>query len=65
MVFYYKDMNIPNYISDPLVFILLFSIISLPYFIYYKKYDIALYLATLIAVIQLFAIYKNIKRYPL
>jgi hypothetical protein len=65
MVFYYDDMNIPNYMSDHLVFILLFSIILLPYFIYYKKYDIALFVSLFVAIVQLFAIYKNIKRYPL
>lgn len=64
MVFYYKDMEIPNKISDWLVIILFLSIIILTFLIY-KKHNSALYISIILAIFQVYAIYKNCIKYPL
>lgn len=65
MVFYYKDLGISNKINDWLIPALSLIIILIPIFIYIKQYQIALWLSALIGIIQICAMAKNVKKYPL
>jgi len=65
MVFYFQDLELSNKTSDWLIPILLILIISLPFLIYYKKYNYALYASIVLAGLQVIALYKNSIKYPL
>ena len=65
MVFYYSDLDIPNEINDWLIPILFISILILPFFVYTKNWNIALIISVILAIIQLIALIKNIKKKPM
>lgn len=65
MVLYYKDLDLSHKISDWFIPLLLLMIVSLPVIIYMKKYNLALMLACIIAVIQIYALIMNFYKYPL
>jgi hypothetical protein len=64
MVFYFKDLNVPDKILDALIIIIVLLIFSLPFLIY-KKSKYALRIALFLALIQAIAIVMNIQNNPL
>jgi len=60
MVFYYKDLDLPEKYNDFLIPIIMMLIILTPFFIYKKKYNVALGISCYVAVIQIIATFINI-----
>ena len=62
---YYKDLDISNKISDWFIPLLLLMILALPVIIYSKQYNLALIIASIISIVQIYALVRNVIKYPL
>lgn len=67
MVLYLQNIPIKNYIiTDILPLIILFIILSLPYFVYFNKSEtIILVMVSFLFITQCIALYYNVIKYPL
>lgn len=70
MVLYLNDIPTDPVVKDILAFVIVMFILLLPYVVYYAPnneycFYIAFYMAMFITVVQIIAIFYNIRRYPL
>lgn len=65
MVFYYKDLDLPNTVSDLLIPILILISILLPILIYMGRSGDALAGSVVLAVVQIVAFIQNSRKHPL
>ena len=64
MVLYFKDLD-NSVLEDIVIFIILTIIVFMPIIILNKNYTTAFLLSCILSFIQIFAIYNNVKKYPL
>lgn len=65
MVLYYKDLNTNNETDNWLIPLIVVATVLLPLLIYKDKQQFALYIAIALAILQILAVMKNVKKNPL